>query len=130
MPAEQGIVDGMRMWATGLGIVGGIVGVCVGGYGLFVVVVMGEADKGWLAPISLLIAAGIAGLVGAALVGSRPQPSGMVLGTAGLVLLVVLTILFARRDAPWLVLISGLCGAVLIAAAAFAFRGRAGRPGT
>ena len=109
-----------------LGIVGGVVGTWFGAFALIILVMQGETDVRWLLPVSLFAAAGIAGIAGAALARSHPQPSWIVLGVARVVLLVVLSTSFAGLHAPWLSLLVSLFGIMLIAAAALEYVNRKG----
>ena len=109
----------MRTSAIVLGVLGGALGTVFG----FSVAIAGMQEA-WLTaylPLGgLAVAAGLAGLVGAALVRSHRRPSRVLLGTAGAVLLVVISVSHFFHPIPHLWLWYPV-GILLILAAGLTF---------
>lgn len=109
-----------------MGILGGLLGVIFG----FPAMIAGmeEAWLTWFLPLGgAAMAMGLAGLVGAALARSHPKPSWIIMGVAGVVFLLVISvsfILYLDDSRMWLWTLSGV---LLIAGSALEFAGRKGK---
>lgn len=116
----------MRASAMVMGILGGLLGVIFG----FPAMIAGmeEAWLTWFLPLGgAAMAMGLAGLVGAALARSHPKPSWIIMGVAGVVFLLVISvsfILYLDDSRMWLWTLSGV---LLIAGSALEFAGRKGK---
>jgi len=109
-----------------MGILGGLLGMVFG----FPAMIAGMEEEwlAWFLPLGgAAMAMGLAGLVGAALARRHPKPSWIIMGVAGVVFLLVVSVSFILYLADSRMWIWNLSGVLLIGGSALEFAGRKGK---